>query len=42
MNLDNFPIHVLRYCPLREMFQDDLSTGEEMTEGIVETLACPH
>ena len=30
VNLDNFPIDVLCYCPLREMFQDDMSMGEEV------------
>ena len=39
VNLDNFPIDVSRYCPLQEMFQDDLSTGEEVAEGIAEALA---
>ena len=40
VNLNNFLINVSRYCPLREMYKVDLSTGEEVTERKGELLAC--
>ena len=39
MNLNKFPIDVSCYRQPREMFQDDLSTGKEVAEGIREMLA---